>query len=233
MKEKIFGTLVEPLRSKRAAVEFKEGLERGLAVDSQLDVKWKSESAFKNSFSKILDAKAVNRGNCSSLLKASWLDTKLGAMVAISDDERLCLLKFVDQSGLEKKIEGLKRKQGSLIMLGETAPITKVREELDLYFSGKLKEFHIPISMIGSAFQAKAWNALIRIPYGKTRSYLEQAKEIGNPKAFRAVANANGANPLTVVVPCHRIINSNGGLGGYGGGEMRKQWLIDHERQYL
>jgi AraC family transcriptional regulator of adaptative response/methylated-DNA-[protein]-cysteine methyltransferase len=86
--------------------------------------------------------------------------------------------------------------------------------------------------MIGSDFQKSAWQALIQVPYGQTRSYLEQASIIGKPKAFRAVANANGANQIAIVVPCHRIINTGGELGGYGGGLQRKSWLINHEKTF-
>ncbi|NRB10255.1 MAG: methylated-DNA--[protein]-cysteine S-methyltransferase [Rickettsiaceae bacterium] len=167
------------------------------------------------------------------MLKKSLFDTKLGSMVAISDNKKLYLLEFVDRRGLEKEIERLRLKKKAAIIPGTTIPITMIKQELDLYFSGKLREFKTPIYMMGSDFQKKAWNALIKIPYGQTRSYLEQAKAIGNDKAFRAVANANGANQLAIVIPCHRIINSNGDLGGYGGGKMRKQWLLDHEKQHL
>jgi AraC family transcriptional regulator of adaptative response/methylated-DNA-[protein]-cysteine methyltransferase len=102
---------------------------------------------------------------------------------------------------------------------------------LDNYFAGKLKQFKTPIFWSGSVFQKIVWDALVRIPYGETRSYADVAASLGKPSAFRAVANANGANPLAIVVPCHRVINTDGGLGGYGGGLARKKWLIDHEKQ--
>ena len=86
--------------------------------------------------------------------------------------------------------------------------------------------------MFGSDFQQKVWQALLKIPYGETRSYAAQAAAMGFPKATRAVANANGANQLAIVIPCHRIINSNGALGGYGGGVARKEWLLQHEAKY-
>ena len=84
--------------------------------------------------------------------------------------------------------------------------------------------------MVGSSFQQTVWKELIKIPYGETRSYAMQSITIGNPKATRAVANANGANQLAIIIPCHRIIRNNGELGGYGGGVHRKKWLIDHEK---
>lgn len=202
-------------------------------IESQLDVGYESGNGFRDAFSKIMGSVPAKIDNHQIMLKASWLDTKLGPMIAISDNEGLYLLEFVDRRSLEKKIERLRLKKKAAIVPGETVHIAMIKQELDLYFSGKLKAFKTPIYLIGSDFQKKAWNALIQIPYGQTRSYLQQAKAIGNELAFRAVANANGANQLAIVIPCHRIINSNGDLGGYGGGKTRKQWLIDHESQHV
>ncbi len=99
------------------------------------------------------------------------------------------------------------------------------------YFKGKLREFNTPIHLMGTSFQAQVWNQLLKIPYGETRSYLEQAKAIKKETAYRAVANANGANQLAIIIPCHRIINNNGKLGGYGGGTEKKKWLLEHEKK--
>ena len=107
-----------------------------------------------------------------------------------------------------------------------------IENELRFYFEGTLTEFKTPTHLLGSPFQQLVWRELLRIPCGQTRSYLEQAGAIGRHKAYKAVANANGANQLAVIIPCHRIINSNGSLGGYGGGLARKQWLLDHEQQH-
>ena len=101
--------------------------------------------------------------------------------------------------------------------------------QLDEYFKGERKEFKIGINPVGTEFQAKVWNKLLRIPYGKTVSYLDQAKALGNEKAIRAVASANGKNPIPIIIPCHRVIGSNGSLTGYAGGILKKQWLLEHE----
>jgi AraC family transcriptional regulator of adaptative response/methylated-DNA-[protein]-cysteine methyltransferase len=143
-------------------------------------------------------------------------------MIAIADEEYLYLLEFVEKIGLEKEIENLCIKTKSVVTPGSSAQVTSIEQELEEYFSGGLKEFKTPIYMMGSEFQKKAWNMLIQIPYGETRSYLDQARVIGNPKAFRAVANANGANQLAIIIPCHRIINNNGELGGYGRDQAQK-----------
>ena len=186
---------------------------------------------FREGFSKIMGATLFEAQEHSQLiLKVSWVDTLLGQMIAISDDESLFLLEFADRHGLEKEIKRLQLKKKATLIPGDTNPIILIKKELDLYFSGKLTRFKTPLHLIGSEFQNKAWQALIQIPYGQTRSYLEQANMIGNKKAFRAIANANGANQLAIIIPCHRIINHNGDLGGYGGGKERKKWLIEHEK---
>ena len=168
-----------------------------------------------------------------TILKASWIDTKLGPMIAIADEASLYLLEFVDRRGLEREVERLRLKTKAAIIPGVTDPIKSIAIELESYFEGKLKEFNTPLHLLGSPFQKLVWEELMRIPYGQTRSYMGQAEAIGKATAYRAVANANGANQLAIVIPCHRIINSNGDLGGYGGGITRKQWLIEHEKQGL
>lgn len=165
-----------------------------------------------------------------TILKASWIDTKLGPMIAIADEDGLYLLEFVDRRGLEREVERLRIKTKAAIILGITDPIKSITLELESYFEGKLKEFSTPLHLLGSPFQKLVWDELMRIPYGQTRSYMAQAEAIGRTTAYRAVANANGANQFAIVIPCHRIINSNGELGGYGGGIRRKQWLIEHEK---
>lgn len=102
-------------------------------------------------------------------------------------------------------------------------------QQLQEYFDAKRKHFTFKLNPKGTDFQQKVWNALLDIPYGKTRTYLEQSKFLGDPKAIRAVASANGKNPLWIVVPCHRVIGSDGSLTGYAGGLWRKKWLLEHE----
>ncbi|BAW82974.1 predicted methylated DNA-protein cysteine methyltransferase [Rickettsia japonica] len=153
-------------------------------------------------------------------------------MLAISDEKLLYLLEFVDRRGLEREIERLRIKTESAIIPGSTEPILMIEEDLQLYFNGTLQKFNTPIWFLGSPFQKMVWQELINIPYGETRSYLNQAKALGKPNSYRAVANANGMNQLAIIVPCHRIINSNGKLGGYSRGLHRKKWLIEHERKF-
>jgi len=165
-------------------------------------------------------------------LKTSWIDTALGAMLAISDEKALYLLEFLDKRGLEHEIEKLRLKLKAAIVPGKTKAITLVEKELHAYFQGTLKVFKTPFHSIGSDFQKNVWQQLLQIPYGKTQTYSAQADALKKPRAYRAVANANGANPLAIIVPCHRIIKSNGDLGGYSGGIQRKSWLIEHESKH-
>lgn len=169
-------------------------------------------------------------GQHSSLLHTSWVDTPLGPMMIIADEKGVYLLEFIDKCGLECEIEQLRIKTKSVIISGKTLALESITQELHAYFLGTLTEFKTPLHLLGSPFQKRVWEKLLHIPYGVTRTYAAQAETMGKAKAYRAVANANGANQLTIVIPCHRIINSNGKLGGYAGGVARKQWLIDHEK---
>ena len=104
--------------------------------------------------------------------------------------------------------------------------------QLNDYFEGKRKHFDLKLNPTGTVFQQRVWDGLLTIPYGKTTSYLELSKQLGDVKAIRAVANANGKNPLWIIVPCHRVIGSDGSLTGYASGLHRKQWLLEHESPY-
>lgn len=167
------------------------------------------------------------------LLKATWIDSPLGPMLAIADEEKLFLLEFVERRGLERELERLRKKMGAAILPGTTAPLRSIEKELEAYFKGTLKIFKTPFILLGSDFQKRVWHELLKIPYGTTKSYAAQAASMKEAKATRAVANANGANQLAIIIPCHRIIRGNGDLGGYGGGIARKQWLLKHERENI
>ena len=114
--------------------------------------------------------------------------------------------------------------------LGIDKIIDQTRRELDQYFAGKLRAFKVKVAPQGTEFQRKVWAALQTIPYGETRSYVQQARAIGAPKATRAVGAANGRNPIPVIIPCHRVIGANGSLTGFGGGMERKQILLEMEQ---
>ncbi|WP_248924142.1 bifunctional transcriptional activator/DNA repair enzyme AdaA [Paenibacillus hamazuiensis] len=228
--KKRFGmTFVEYARARRMGTALKHIRAGGAVIEAQLSAGYESGSGFRDAFSRIMGAAPAHLGN-QQILKASWLDTRLGPMIAIADEQALYLLEFIDRRGLEREIERLRRKTKSAVIPGSTPPIDSIEKELHDYFEGKLAEFKTPVKLLGSPFQKKVWDELRKIPPGQTISYGEIASAIGNPNGYRAVAQANGANQLAIVIPCHRVINLNGTLGGYGGGISRKQWLLEHEK---
>jgi AraC family transcriptional regulator of adaptative response/methylated-DNA-[protein]-cysteine methyltransferase len=224
-------TFIEYARARRIGLAMKQIRAGRAVIDAQLAAGYESGSGFRDAFSRIMGKAPVNHQECSNILRASWLDTRLGPMIAIADEKALYLLEFLDRRGLEREIDRLRRKTDSAIIPGKTQPILSIEGELDQYFEGKLKQFTTPLFWLGSPFQRSIWEALVKIPYGETRSYAVVAASVGKPSAVRAVATANGANQLAIIIPCHRVINNNGLLGGYGGGIARKQWLINHEKQ--
>lgn len=228
--KKRFGmTFVAYARARRMGIAMKQIREGSSVIEAQLSTGYESSSGFRDAFSRIMGA-APTKLQVEHILKASWLDTPLGPMIAIANEEALYLLEFVDRRGLEREVELLRQKIHAAIIPGSTAPIRSIEKELSHYFDGKLQQFKTPLFFLGSAFQKKVWEELIKIPFGETRSYSDIAQAIGQQASYRAVARANGANQLAIVIPCHRVIHADGSLSGYGGGVVRKKWLIDHER---
>jgi AraC family transcriptional regulator of adaptative response/methylated-DNA-[protein]-cysteine methyltransferase len=154
-------------------------------------------------------------------------------MLAIGNEEALVLLEFMDRPGLEREVARLEAQTTSDIIPGMTASLESIEKELSAYFSGTLQQFTTPLLFLGTPFQKRVWEELKKISLGETRSYLAIAKAIEQPTAFRAVALANRANQLAIIVPCHRVIQTNGKLGGYAGGILRKQTLLDLEQQHI
>jgi methylated-DNA-[protein]-cysteine S-methyltransferase len=144
---------------------------------------------------------------------------------AFDDEERLCELRFERGAGFTPpKIRGDAQAAPPSTSRGDAK--AKLRRQLLEYFEGRRKTFDVPLAPKGTPFQLAVWKALLDVPYGQTISYADLASRIGKPAAVRAVGAANGANPIPVIIPCHRIIGSNGTLTGYGGGIERKQWLL-------
>ena len=169
--------------------------------------------------------------SAQQILKAVEFDTPLGPMIAIANETALMLLEFTNKKNVIYEIKRLCSRLKAKIILDRTPLLITLIQEVTSYFSGNLKIFTIPLLPIGTDFQKCVWQALSSIPYGETRSYGAQAEVIGKSSACRAVANANGANHLTIIIPCHRVIASSGKLGGYAGGIERKYWLLEHEKR--
>jgi len=222
-------TFVQFARAQRLGAAVSRLQQGGSVMDAQLDAGYESGSGFREAIGKLIgDAPA--RTNGQRILAARWLDTPIGAMLAIADEAGLHLLEFAERAALPGEIARLKARAGP-IAFGQSPVIAALDHQLGLYFSGRLKTFDIPIVQRGTSFEATVWAALRQVPPGQTRSYGEIARTIGRPDAPRAVARANGANQVAILVPCHRIIGSDGSPTGYGGKLWRKQWLLEHERR--
>ncbi len=169
-----------------------------------------------------------------SSLQIAWIESPVGLLRAGASDTALQLLEFVaaDSNPLPADPGQLRAQPGEIpTHPGANTPLLdQTRRELAEYFAGTRRRFEVPLSFPGTPFQERVWSALCSIGYGERISYLEQSRRVGDEKAIRAVAQANGQNPIAILVPCHRVINSDGKLGGYGGGLLRKQFLLDLER---
>jgi AraC family transcriptional regulator, regulatory protein of adaptative response / methylated-DNA-[protein]-cysteine methyltransferase len=159
-----------------------------------------------------------------------WIDSPVGPLIAAATRSALCLLEFSERRILEEQFATVRKRFGCELISGSNSLLSDLRTQLGDYFAGRRREFDMPLAYPGTPFQERVWSALLRIPYGETRSYREIALELGDLKATRAVGTANGMNRIAIVIPCHRVINANGELGGYGGGLWRKRLLLDLEK---
>jgi len=166
------------------------------------------------------------------VVRMALVRTPLGPMVAGVVPQGLALLEFADRPMLETQLQVVERRFRARLEPGRTRLHDQIQSELDGYFGGsEAATFSVPLARPGTPFQERVWDALLTIPPGETASYAQVAAQIGQPSAVRAVARANGMNRLALVVPCHRVIASDGRLAGYGGGTLRKAALLDRERQ--
>jgi len=184
-----------------------------------------SFSAFLKTYGGLFDEKPGS----ADFVRIAWIQTPLGPMLAGADTQALRFLDFHDRRAIQAQIAALRRTSGLPIARGDCAILDELRVELGAYFERRLRSFSIPVTSPGTPFQALVWRALSEIPYGETRSYGEVARAIGSPNASRAVGTANGVNRIAIVVPCHRVVNADGSLGGYGGGLERKHALLELE----
>ncbi len=185
-------------------------------------------SAFKN----ILGFTPKESRNKSNVNYCRF-ETPIGPMITCSIEEKICLLEFTDRKMLETEFKDVSKRFNASILPGESKVITKLKSQLHEYFDGKRKIFSIPLQPLGTDFQKSVWEELQRIPYGNTRSYKQQASALNNLRAIRAVAQANGMNKISILIPCHRVIGEDGHLTGYGGGLWRKKWLLNLENGSL
>jgi AraC family transcriptional regulator of adaptative response/methylated-DNA-[protein]-cysteine methyltransferase len=218
-------------RARRLGTAFR-ALKNGTKLDHvALDHGFESHSGFRDAFSKWFGAppgRARRREGApsSDAITFSWIESPLGPLLVAAADEGVCLLEFTDRRMLETQLETLKRRIGRPAAPGDHPHLRQLRRELAEYFAGERREFAVPLHVPGTPFETRVWSALREIPFGETRSYVDVARAIGKPKAPRAVGAANGRNRIAIVIPCHRVVNEGGKLGGYGGGLWRKRWLL-------
>lgn len=215
-------------RLGRAMKHLREGAD---TLSAGLDAGFESSSGFREAFARVF-GDAPGRARGEAMLTGRWLETPLGPMLAVVSDTGLVMLEFVDRRALETELTGMRREFSSAIVPGDHPLLDTVGRQLDEYFAGTRSDFDIPLDPRGSEFELRVWQALRAIPHGETASYVAIARGIGSPTSSRAIGRANGRNKIAIVIPCHRVIRSDGALCGYGGGLWRKEWLIAHEREH-
>ena len=215
-------------RMLRINTAFKK-IKKGESVtNAAFDSGYDSLSGFNDSFKSVFGV-APSQSKEKKMLDITRLETPLGPMIACANERGVCLLEFTDRKMLETQFKDLAKRLNATISPGDNNHLKSLDNQLNEYFEGTRKKFDLLLETPGSKFQQSVWRQLQSIPYATTRSYKEQAEAIGNPAAVRAVANANGMNRIAIVIPCHRVIGSDGKLTGYGGGLWRKKYLLDFE----
>lgn len=203
-------------------------LRRGRSLDTVATTNgYESHSGFRDAFARTIGGPPGKQRSTAAIVTAQ-IASPLGPLWAAATDEGVCMLEFEPRNGRTESWLG--RHFRRPVVPGRHALLDELRDQLASYFGGKLRRFTVPLVVAGTGFQKSVWAALRRIPYAMTRSYADIAVEAGSPAAVRAVGQANGANRIAIVIPCHRVVNSGGKLGGYGGGLWRKQFLLDLEQ---
>ena len=228
--KRAFGlTFLDMARQRRLALGFNALAENHSVIDAQLRAGFESGSAFRTAFAKRIGL-APGAFRKDALLQADFINTPLGPMIAVSDQSHLHLLEFFDRKALPAEMKRLLSLTKNSIGFGSPAPTQTTRKALSAYFAGKPIP-HVPLALHGTPFTQSVWRALQKIPAGQTRSYSQLARDIDQPTATRAVARANGANQIAILIPCHRVIGADGSLTGYGGGLWRKHKLLETEQK--
>jgi AraC family transcriptional regulator of adaptative response/methylated-DNA-[protein]-cysteine methyltransferase len=209
-------------RRFRAPSQLALGFERGSSTAAE---GFESVAALREAFSRAFN-EPVEPGQREGAIHVGWVETPIGPMIAGSHQEALILLEFSTRLRMEAQIEALRKRFKTSFVLGDDAIITQTRRELDEYFAGRRREFTMPLQYPGTPFEERVWTALLKIPYGETCSYEELALITSSKGAVRAVGSANGRNRIAIIIPCHRVVNKSGALGGYGGGLWRKETLL-------
>lgn len=217
-------------RARRLAQALDSIKHGGHVDDAVFDAGYESHSGFRDAFAKAFGTTPGDAAE-SGAVHLGWLDTPIGPMIAGATDEGIVLLEFTDRRMLEAQLATVRRRFGVGLVPAEHPHLQQLRAELAGYFEGAITTFTVPVVAPGTPFEEKVWAELLKIPYGETRSYEDIAVALGNRAAVRAVGRANGLNRIAIVIPCHRVVNKSGDLGGYGGGLWRKRRLLHLEKK--
>jgi AraC family transcriptional regulator of adaptative response/methylated-DNA-[protein]-cysteine methyltransferase len=191
---------------------------------------YESHSGFREAFLKTF-GQPPGQSREADCLVMDLVESPVGPLLVAAQTEGVCLLEFTDRRLLDRQLADARERFGRAAIPGKHRHLEQLRQELAEYFAGARTEFQVPLRYPGTSFQQKVWTRLRAIPYGETLSYEALAEAIGASGAQRAVGRANGQNRIAIVIPCHRVVNKNGQLGGYGGGLWRKEFLLNLERR--
>jgi AraC family transcriptional regulator of adaptative response/methylated-DNA-[protein]-cysteine methyltransferase len=216
-------------RARRLAAALDVIKHGGEVDDAVFDAGYESHSGFRDAFAKVFGT-APGQAVGAEAIHVGWIDTPVGPMIAGATDAGLTLLEFTDRRMLEAQFDTVRRRFKQPLVPASHPHLETLKTELAGYFAGTVQTFSMPVVAPGTAFEERVWAELVKIPYGETRSYEDVAVALGNKAAVRAVGRANGLNRIAIVIPCHRVVNKSGELGGYGGGLWRKRRLLHLEQ---
>jgi len=201
-------------------------------TDVAYDSGYDSLSGFNSMFKNIIGTSPLKSKN-KRIINITHIETDLGLMIAGATDNGICMFEFADYKLIELEFKQLASIFKAPLVQGDNPHFGTLRVQLEEYFKGERCNFDIPLDLAGTEFQKQVWLSLLKIPYGSTTTYAKQAELLGKPSAVRAVANANGKNKISIILPCHRVIGADGTLTGYGGGIWRKKKLLEFEQENL
>jgi AraC family transcriptional regulator of adaptative response/methylated-DNA-[protein]-cysteine methyltransferase len=195
------------------------------------DAGYESASGFREAFAKTFGA-APGGARDADCVRIAWVESPVGPLLLGGTERGVALLEFTDRRALETQLAMLRKRFGRPLLPGTNDHVERAKIELGEYFEGRRRDFEVPIEAPGTPFEQAVWGELRRIPYGETRSYEDLATALDRPGGSRAVGQANGRNRVAIAIPCHRVVNKSGELGGYGGGLWRKRFLLDLEQRH-